>query len=344
MNNFANHDPKIISIYEILSSYFTDILFNHIYLSIKGNNNMIDEYVKNVKNYVAGIKTNIEYYNKIVKELHQYFLKHVGKKFSDLTYASFISRIVLVSTPSDQYSELSHSDKEDIFSNIISELVANMAAFVTTGNMLQHIITHHTKNAKSTIRTIQDSAVSFLVEKRALLHNKFVKNVGEVKETTTIAYAEELKKNLKKAIKEKNDALHDLEDALDEIESLKDKVHKYKKELEASKVTEAKLRKFIDLLNVRSEKGIVSAANAIKQPQHDTLAETKEVLPHEHDIPNQEKIAEKTQRNNDNKNPIALSNFFTKPISIPKVESDNSASMGASTNGLDISNNYLNLF
>jgi hypothetical protein len=339
MNNFSNHDPRIISIYEILSSYFTDVLFNHIYLTIKGNKNTIDEYVKNVKNYVSGIKTNIEYYNKMVKELHQYFLRHVGKKFADLTYANFIARVVSISTPNDHYEKLSHSDKEDIFSNIISELVAKMAVFVTTSEMLQQIVTNHTKFAKGTIRAIQDNAVNFLIEKRAILHNKFVKTVGEVKETTSIAFTEDLKKSLKKALKEKNDAIADLEDALDEIEALKDKNHKYKKELEASKITEAKLRKMIDLLKVRSEKGIVSAANIVNQPPHNTLAEAREVLPHENDIPNREHIAERKTsfaNANANANANALSNFFTKPIEIPKV--DNSIS------NADLPKSYLDLF
>ena len=46
MNNFSNYDPKIITVYEILGSYFTDILFNHIFLTSKNTKNVIDEYVK----------------------------------------------------------------------------------------------------------------------------------------------------------------------------------------------------------------------------------------------------------------------------------------------------------
>ena len=93
--------------------------------------------------------------------------------------------------------------------------MSNIAAFVTNPEMIQLVVIHHNKNPKVTIRCIQDHAVNFLIEKRALLYNSFVKNVGEVKEQTAVAYTEELKKNLKKAIKEKNDAIADLEDALD---------------------------------------------------------------------------------------------------------------------------------
>ena len=93
----------------------------------------------------------------------------------------------------------------------------------------------------------------------------------------------------------------------------------------------------IELLNVRSEKGIVSAANIVNQPSHNTLAEIKEVSPHENDIPNREHIAERRNGNansNGNSNAIALSNFFTKPIEIPKVENTI----------LDLPKSYLDVF
>lgn len=314
MSNFSNYDPKIITIYEILGSYFTDILFNHIYLTSKNTKNVIDEYVKNVKNYVSGLKNNMEYYNKIVKEIHQYFLKNVGKKFTDLTFANFIYRIVSISVPEDHYSQLTHSDKEDIFSNIICELIAHLAAFVTTHNMLQLIIVQHTKNPKTTIRSIQDSAVNFLIEKRALLHNKFVKTVGEVKEHTSVAFTEDLKKMLKKTLKEKNDAIAELENVYAELDSLKKKYSNNKKELEAARTMEAKLRKFIELMNLKSEKGVIAAANYIKQPQSNTIAEIQEIRPHTTAVPNREIIAEKGNGSGN------MSNFFAKPIALPQQQ------------------------
>lgn len=315
MSNFSNYDPKIITIYEILGSYFTDILFNHIFLTAKNTKNVIDEYVKNVKNYVSGMKNNMEYYNKIVKEIHQYFLKNVGKKFTDLTFANFIYRIISISVPEDHYSQLTHSDKEDIFSNIICELIAHLAAFVTTHNMLQLIIVQHKNKAKTTIRSIQDSAVNFLIEKRALLHNKFVKTVGEVKEHTSVAFTEDLKKMLKKTLKEKNEAVEELENVYGELDSLKKKYSNNKKELEAAKTMETKLRKFIELMNLKSEKGVIAAANYIKQPQNNTIAEIQDIRPYATEIPNREIIAERGGIGGGGNN---MSNFFAKPIAIPQ--------------------------
>jgi hypothetical protein len=321
MSNFSNYDPKIITIYEILGSYFTDILFNHIFLTAKNTKNVIDEYVKNVKNYVSGMKNNMEYYNKIVKEIHQYFLKNVGKKFTDLTFANFIYRIISISVPEDHYSQLTHSDKEDIFSNIICELIAHLAAFVTTHNMLQLIIVQHKNKAKTTIRSIQDSAVNFLIEKRALLHNKFVKTVGEVKEHTSVAFTEDLKKMLKKTLKEKNEAIEELENVYGELDSLKKKYSNNKKELEAAKTMETKLRKFIELMNLKSEKGVIAAANYIKQPQSNTIAEIQDIRPHATEIPNREIIAERGSSNNGSGgNGSNMSNFFAKPIAIPQQQ------------------------
>lgn len=330
MSNFSNYDPKIVSIYEIISAYFTDILFNHVYLMAKNSKSTqyIDEYVKNVKNYVTGLKTNIEYYKKCIQEIHQYFLKNVGRKYMDLKLVDFVSRVISLSIPIDQYSKLSNSDKEDIFSNIITELIANMGAFVTTPDMVQAIVTNHTKNTKVTIRSIQDNAVSFLIEKRALLHNAFVKNVGEVKEHTAVAYTEDLKKSLKKAIKEKNDAIDDLENALDEVDALKKKNHQYKKELEDAKAMEAKLRKFIELLNVKNERGIIAAANHIKQPKTDTISENTHKIRNGNNLSilNPENIAEKNN----------MSNFFAKPLSIPpQIKSNANTNHSVNTNILD---------
>jgi cell shape-determining protein MreC len=345
MSNFSNYDPKIVSIYEIIGAYFTDILFNHIYLMAKNSKSTqyIDEYVKNVKNYVTGLKTNIEYYKKCIQEIHKYFLKNVGRKYMDLKLVDFISRVISISVQQSQFSNLSNSDKEDIFSNIITELIANMGAFVTTPDMVQAIVINHIKNTKTTIRSIQDNAVGFLIEKRALLHNAFVKTIGEVKEHTAVAYTEELKKTLKKAIKEKNEAIDNLDDALNEIESLKKKNSNYKKELEDAKSMESKLRKFIELLNVKNERGIIAAANHIKQPKMDTISENTNSIRHTNklSILNPENIAEKNN----------MSNFFAKPISIPvPVKSEQIISSKNSVNILDnvvnsdnVSDNYFDL-
>jgi hypothetical protein len=292
----------------------------------KNSKNVVDEYVKNVQNYVSGVKNNIEYYNKTVDELHQYYLKLVGRKYMDLKLADFVSRIVSISTPPDQYAKMSYADKEDIFSNIISELMASVSAFATSHEMIQLIIINHTKNPRITIRSIQDCAVNFLIEKRALLFNAFVKNVGEVKEHTAVAYTEDLKKSLKKATKEKNEAIEDLENALDEIESLKKKNSNYKKELELAKSTEAKLRKLIELLNVKNEKGVMAAANHVRQPSQELLAESRTVRPYS-DVPKKETIAEVKGGQ--------LNNFFAKPLKLDTQSNNLAIAKPVSHNSFD---------
>ena len=62
MSKFSGYDSKLISIFEILGSFFTDILFNHIYSTSKTGKNIPDEYIKNVQSYLTGLKQNEEYY------------------------------------------------------------------------------------------------------------------------------------------------------------------------------------------------------------------------------------------------------------------------------------------
>ena len=81
----------------------------------------------------------------------------------------------------------------------------------------------------------------------------------------------------------------------------------YKKELELAKSTEAKLRKFIELLNVKNEKGVMAAANLVRQPQQELLAESKPVSPYEN-VPKKDLIAESKNK--------PLNNFFAKPLKL----------------------------
>ena len=79
------------------------------------------------------------------------------------------------------------------------------------------------------------------------------------------------------------------------------------KELELAKSTEAKLRKFIELLNVKNEKGVMAAANLVRQPQQELLAESKPVSPYEN-VPKKDLIAESKNK--------PLNNFFAKPLKL----------------------------
>ena len=130
-----------------------------------------------------------------------------------------------------------------------------------------------------------------------------------------------MKKAIKKLIKEKSQFEADLEDADAEIEELKDKVkdykHRledYKEKLEESRSREVKLKKLIELMQIKRTQGVVAAAQHLKQPMIDNIAESESIRSYREPIPRQEHIAEK-------KETISASglssNFFKKPLALP---------------------------
>lgn len=53
---FDNYDKRLISIFDVVGSYFVDVLFNHIYnaskIKVANNSSITDEYKKNVQAYI----------------------------------------------------------------------------------------------------------------------------------------------------------------------------------------------------------------------------------------------------------------------------------------------------
>ena len=320
MSKFAGYDPKMISIFEILGSFFTDILFNHIYSMAKTSSkaSIPDEYIKHIQSYLTGIKNNEEHYNTTVQELYKYFVSTQLVQFATLKFPDFINLIVITCLPEDYYKQLTTQDKDDIFSNIICDLVANMSSFVTSSDILRAITIKHDQTPQKTIRAIQDCAILSLIDKRALLHNKFVKKVGQARDLVSTDHAEDMKKVIKKLLKEKSQLEADLEDADGEIDELKNKVHDYKdriedykSKLEESKSREVKMRKLIELMQMKKEKGVTATANFIKQPLIDNIAEVDSIRNYKEATPQREFIAEASITSG------VTSSFFKKPLALP---------------------------
>ena len=328
-----------------MGSYFTDIFFNHIYSTAKVSKNVTDEFVKHIQAYLKGVKTNEEYYSNIVQELHKYFINTKIISFTTLKYSDFVDKIVINCIPNGYYSQLTGEERDVLLSGIICDLIATLAAYVTSSEILHNIINTHDKTAQKTIRAMQDCAVSCLVEKRTQLHNQFVKKVGQVKDNISTDFVEDIKKSLKKLTKENADLIVNLEDADIEINGLKDKYKDYKhrleesknkleeskNKLEESKTENAKLRKLIELMNTKKEKGVLAAANLIKQPKNNTIAENSIIRYNSEQIPRQEYIAEEHQDYFDEERPIPRQEYIAekkyitqqKPVEVIRPNNSN---------------------
>ena len=103
---FASYDRKLISVLEILGSHYVDIYYNHIWSSartgLKAGGSIADEYARQVKAYIVGIKTDPESYRSIVGHLHVYF--RTITRYTTLSFADFVDRVVSQFLPPEYYA------------------------------------------------------------------------------------------------------------------------------------------------------------------------------------------------------------------------------------------------
>ncbi len=280
----SGQDSRTTSVFEVVGSYFCDTFFNHIYHSartkVAAGGSLTDEYIRLAKTYLIATKTDKKCYTDVVRGVHSYFT--ATTRYTTLGFAEFVDRIVGVCVPPEYFEKFSTTDKDEILGSIICDLVSNLAAHVTTPDMLRRIIDEHSSAPDMTIRMLQDHAVTILGEKRLTLHNKFLSKAGQAREFVSLAQVEDMKKAMRRLVKEKAEALA-------QVEELEQSLKGQRRE---AKAREAKMMKLIQLLRAERVSGPAAAVARLKVPREDRIAERDPFADLDETVPDQEKIAE----------------------------------------------------
>ena len=251
---YAGQDPKVISVFEIVASYFVDCYFNHIWhsarVNLAGGTSLTDEYVRRIQAFITGAKNDPRCYSEVIKGVHSYFTGTT--RFTALSFADFVDRIVGVCVPAEYFRQFSAQDKDELLSSVICDLVSNLAAGATKPDMLRRIIDNHAVAPEVTVRMLQDIAVGALVAKRASLHNKFLHKMGQARDSVPLDVVEDMKKALRRLVREKAEAVERAEAAEERAEGLRD-------DLRRAKQREAKLRELIALIRAGATGGAAAA-------------------------------------------------------------------------------------
>ena len=268
---FANYDKTLISVLEILGSHFVDTFFNHVWVSarthLKAGTSITDEYTKRVQAYITGVKNDERCYRDVVMNLHKYF--QATTRYTTLSFPDFVERIVVQFIPEEYYDLLKSSEKDETLSSILADLVSGMGVYVTSPDMLRRIIDEHDEQPGVTIRMIQDQGVTILLQKRGEIHNKFLKRVGQTKETVSIEMVDSLKQVIRGLVKQKAVLKTKLAAAQEEAEDLQH-------ELTRARRRESKFKRLIRMLNEERRRGAVDTALAARVPKESRIAEHDE--------------------------------------------------------------------
>lgn len=267
-------DPKVISVFEIVASYFVDCFFNHVWhnarTSLSGGTSLTDEYVRRIQAFVTGTKNDPRCYSEVVQGVHAYFTNTT--RFTTLSFAEFVDKIVSVCVPAEYFRQFTSADKDELLGSVLCDLIANLAAAVTKPDTLKRVIDEHTKTPELTVRILQDVAVGALVAKRAALHNKFLHKMGQARDSVSMDVVEDMKKALRRLVREKAEAEA-------RAATAEEKNAQLREDLRDLRARETKLRQLVELMRQGATAGPaaagVTAIAAARIPREDRTGELR---------------------------------------------------------------------
>lgn len=289
-HQFANYDKRLISILEVVGSHFVDIYFNHVYNSsqtkLKAGGSLTDEYTRQIRAYITGVKTDEQLYRTVIQGLHRYFQN--ATRFSALSFTDFVERIVSQFIPPEYYGQFKTQEKDETLGSIVADLVSGLGVYISSSDMLRRVIDEHNLNTNVTIRMLQDQAITILLNKRGEVHNSFLRRIGQAKDTVSMEIVDQLKAAIRKLVGDKAKLKAQLGEAEERAMELEDAVKSHKKR-------ETKYKKLIAMMQAEREQGLRGAAVAAAVPRRSTIAEVDplDFSQRRPEVPRQERIAER---------------------------------------------------
>ena len=198
----SNYGQKTLETYEIISAYYVDIFYNHLYIEakkLKVNKNVasITEGYKHALNAFLKSLDNADLYKKNISGLHHFFIT-LG--FSSLTFSKCIDNITKEFIPTDYFASLSSSQKMGILKTVISNTSRNFIKKIVESYMVKVIDNHADKE---NVRLLQDDFIECLILERETFFQKFIGEKTSTKVDNGIVI--KMQNEISRLIKEKYD-------------------------------------------------------------------------------------------------------------------------------------------
>ena len=152
------------AIFNVVGSYFVDILFNHVYLSAKSTGDDLqtikENYRKLMINYTGTVKSDEASLRDTSARLHVYFKNTTV--YSTISYAELVNIVVKPFVPEDYFERLSYKNRDIIFNRVIQELLSQLSSAILKPEMMSRIVDHRMSQHTTTIATLQQYAVAVM--------------------------------------------------------------------------------------------------------------------------------------------------------------------------------------
>lgn len=199
-----NYSSKTIENFEIVSSYFVDIFYNHLYVEAKkykahGTVASITEGYQHTLNAYLRSLDNPKLYKKSIVGLHHYYIS-IG--FGSISFAKCIDKLTHEFVPTDYFESLTSTQKMGVLRMILNQTIKDFIRKIVTDHMSK-IIDFHTETEN--VRILQDEFINILIGAREGMYQRFVavQTRTNKDETVNRLLAEKMQVEIKKLVKEK---------------------------------------------------------------------------------------------------------------------------------------------
>ena len=199
------YDPRMITNVEIMTAYFVDIFYNHLYfegkkLKASGNVVSVTEGYKHALNAFIKSLSNPKLYKKAVIGIHQYFLNYTS--FTTISFAKCVDRIAANFVPVDYYASLDNTQKMSILRLVINQAIKTFTKKVVNDHLAKIIDNHQEAD---NVRLLQDELVDVFLLEREAVYQRFISSQTHTRtdETVNRLVSEKMQNEIKNLILEK---------------------------------------------------------------------------------------------------------------------------------------------
>ncbi len=175
-----NYDSKAMAVFDLIGSYFVDIVYNNHYRISKDLvnrgvvGNLTDAYRTTVINYMNGSSRD-DLFKIIVHKLHEYYQTTSG--FGAILISEFQNKVLSQFIPPEYYRDFADKHKDKTLKEIIVRTVNEFGDVVLSVDMLRQIIDNHS-NYDNVIR-LQDHIIEIFIQQREEFYAKFAAEISK---------------------------------------------------------------------------------------------------------------------------------------------------------------------
>jgi hypothetical protein len=199
-----NYSSKTMENFEIISAYYVDIFYNHLYIEAKklkanGSVSSITEGYKHTLNaFLKGLE-NPKLYKKSIVGIHHYFI-NIG--FASISFAKCVDRLTKEFIPTDYFNSITVTQKMGVLRMVLNQSMKKFIKKIVDDHMVK-IIDYHKE--KDNVRILQDELIDCFILEREGMYQRFIAENTKTNKNETVnrLLAEKMEREIKRLVGEK---------------------------------------------------------------------------------------------------------------------------------------------